>query len=271
MQDHYLLGRSSRALVRLERQAALIEAETEALFRRAGIGRGDSVLEIGSGAGDVAMLLGRLVGPGVSPLGVERAADSAALAAARIAAVGDLAVQIEVADLNTFVPTKRFDALVGRFILPYLEDPVGTLARLIGHVRPGGAIAFMEFDVRQIGSAPEVPLLSEIGRWIVGAYEYRGVEPGLGSSLGATFRAAGLPWPELAAFQKSSCGPGGIIWYFEQLVRTLAPEIVAAGLATEAEIAAALRDGRLEAEGIARGATFYGPRWVSGWTHVPSG
>ena len=93
-----------------------------------------SVLEIGSGAGDVAMLVGRLIEPDGSVLGIEQSAKSAALAAGRVAAAGNLPVQFEVGDLDSYTPTRGYDALVGRFVLPYLADPSATLRHLASYV-----------------------------------------------------------------------------------------------------------------------------------------
>src|ERR1700677_2487770 len=78
--DTYLFGRTTGELQRLAKQAALVESETEELFLRSGITAGMHVLEIGSGAGDVAILAGRMVRPNGSVLGIERSADSAGLA-----------------------------------------------------------------------------------------------------------------------------------------------------------------------------------------------
>lgn len=89
--DTYLLGRSVRELQRLAQQAALIEPETEDLFRKSGITVGMSVLEIGSGAGDVAILVGRLIRPEGTVLGIERSADSVALATTRVGAAANIA------------------------------------------------------------------------------------------------------------------------------------------------------------------------------------
>src|ERR1700733_1508324 len=88
--DTYLFGRSTGELQRLARQAALVEPETEELFLRSGITAGMHVLEIGSGAGDVAILAGRMVRPTGSVLGIERSADSAGLAAQRVAAAANV-------------------------------------------------------------------------------------------------------------------------------------------------------------------------------------
>ena len=59
----YALGNTDAEHDRLIRQAAYLAPVTERLFREAGIGPGHRVLELGSGVGDVAMLVAGLVGP----------------------------------------------------------------------------------------------------------------------------------------------------------------------------------------------------------------
>jgi SAM-dependent methyltransferase len=77
----YALGATSAEHARLIRQAVIWDPFTERLFRDAGIGPGQRVLDIGSGVGDVAMLAARLVGPSGAVIGVER--DPATIATAR--------------------------------------------------------------------------------------------------------------------------------------------------------------------------------------------
>src|SRR5271167_2492594 len=112
--DTYLFGRSTGELQRLARQAALVEPETEELFLRSGITAGMRVLEIGSGAGDVPMLAGRMVRPDGSVLGIERSADSVGLATGRVAAAANINARFEVGDINSYRPSSAYDALVGR-------------------------------------------------------------------------------------------------------------------------------------------------------------
>ena len=59
----YALGSTDAEHERLILQAARLAPLTERLFREAGIGPGQRVLDLGSGVGDVAMLVARLVGP----------------------------------------------------------------------------------------------------------------------------------------------------------------------------------------------------------------
>jgi len=68
----YVLGDTGAEHARLVRQAAIFNPFTERLFRDAGIGPGQRVLDIGSGVGDIAMLVARLVGPTGEVVGVER-------------------------------------------------------------------------------------------------------------------------------------------------------------------------------------------------------
>jgi len=52
----YLLGETSAEHARLIRQAYIFGPFTERLFREAGVGTGQRVLDVGSGVGDVALL-----------------------------------------------------------------------------------------------------------------------------------------------------------------------------------------------------------------------
>src|SRR4051794_30009243 len=77
----YALARAQEEYERLTRQAAFLHDTTRRLFRTAGVIPGLRVLDIGSGAGDVAFLAAKLVGPHGSVVGVD--VDGAALNVAR--------------------------------------------------------------------------------------------------------------------------------------------------------------------------------------------
>src|SRR5262245_59696517 len=140
----YALGYTNAEQERLIRQAAIIAPIAERLFRGAGIGSGQRVLDLGSGMGDVAMLVARLVGPSGEVVGVERDTNSIARARARAAAAGLRNVSFLNGNVNNIVSSQPFDAAVGRFILMFLHDPVSVLRSAVGLVRPGGVVAFQE-------------------------------------------------------------------------------------------------------------------------------
>ena len=80
----YLLGSSDAEHERLIRQATLLAPFTERFFRQAGIRSGQRVLDLGSGVGDVAMLVSNLVGRSGEVVGIER--DERSLLVARVRA-----------------------------------------------------------------------------------------------------------------------------------------------------------------------------------------
>jgi ubiquinone/menaquinone biosynthesis C-methylase UbiE len=77
----YILGHSGREIQRLVHQASILRPITERLLRSAGISQGMRVLDLGCGAGDVALLAAELVGPSGSVVGIDR--NQAVIAMAR--------------------------------------------------------------------------------------------------------------------------------------------------------------------------------------------
>src|SRR6266567_2963698 len=116
----YALGYTNAEHDRLMRQAARIAPITERLFRDAGIGLGQRVLDLGSGVGDVSMLVARMVGPSGEVVGIERDAASFARANARVSVVVLLHLRFTHADV-TYIPiVQPFHAAAGRVILVFL-------------------------------------------------------------------------------------------------------------------------------------------------------
>src|SRR5580693_8975580 len=106
----YVLGAASAEHARLIRQAAIFEPFTERLFRDAGVGPGQRVLDIGSGVGDVAMLAARLIGPTGEVVGVERDATTLAMARSRVDKAGLSNVRFLEADVRLVPSSEPFDA-----------------------------------------------------------------------------------------------------------------------------------------------------------------
>src|SRR5215472_10896035 len=84
----YVLGHSPAEIQRLKAQAEILRPITERLLLNAGIGPGMRVLDIGCGAGDVAMLAAGLVGPSGSVVGIDRNPQVLAMARERALAGG---------------------------------------------------------------------------------------------------------------------------------------------------------------------------------------
>ena len=194
----YALGYTDAEQERLIRQATLIAPHTERLFREAGIGVGHRVLDLGSGMGDVSMLVAGLVGASGEVVGIERDATSIERAQARVAAAGLRNVSFLNADLNNIVTDRPFDAVVGRYILMFLPDPVSVLRSVSRLVRPAGVLAFQEPSwIPMLALGDRLPLWSCVLRSIHETILRSGANPEMGLDLYSIFQTIGLPAPRM--------------------------------------------------------------------------
>src|SRR2546429_9975683 len=108
----YALGSTDAEHERLIRQAARLAPLTERLFREAGIGPGQCVLDLGSGVGDVAMLVARLVGPSGDVVGIERDPRAITRANARLAEAGVRNLTFTQSEWSQIASASLFDAVV---------------------------------------------------------------------------------------------------------------------------------------------------------------
>ena len=221
----YPLGSTEGEHERLIRQAKLLAPLTERFFRQADIGPGQRVLDLGSGGGDVAMLAARLVGPSGEVVGVERDTRSIARARVRVAEAGLHNVTFTRSDVCELPGDKPFDAVVGRFILQFLPDPIAALQSLSHLVHPGGVIAFHEpcwTAILPLGA--HLPLWSACASLVCESLQRSGGNTEMGLTLCRIFRQAGLPTPNLQMEIPLAEAACSALWIYD-LVCTLLPQI----------------------------------------------
>jgi ubiquinone/menaquinone biosynthesis C-methylase UbiE len=256
---------------RLIRQSAFINSFTRALFAEAGVAPGMRVLDIGSGAGDVALIAADMVGPTGEVVGIDRNGAALSLARARATTVGFAHVAFREGDINELAPEEKFDAVVGRLVLMYMPDPAATLRVLARHLRPGGIIAFGEYNITPVTmrDLPTMPTTRKLFGWIDGAFRHAGAETRMGDKLFLTFRKADLPFPTLSLMSHMGGGPK---WdgyaYAAATVRSLLALILKAGLASEEEIGIDTLEERLRAETVAANGVIRLPELVNAWARV---
>jgi ubiquinone/menaquinone biosynthesis C-methylase UbiE len=229
----YALGNTDAEHERLIRQAAILAPLTERFFRQAGIGPGQRVLDLGSGVGDVAMLTARLVGPSGEVVGVERDARSVARAGTRAAEAGLNNLIFAQSDVRELPADRPFDAVVGRFILQFLPDPVAGLQAISQLVRPEGIIAFHEPCWSPIlPLAAHLPLWSACASLIRESLERSGGNTEMGLAIYRTFQQAGLPAPTLQMEIPVGDNPAAALWIYD-LFCTLLPRMQQLNLSLE--------------------------------------
>jgi ubiquinone/menaquinone biosynthesis C-methylase UbiE len=264
----YLLAYSDEEIRRLERQAQFVSSLTRRLFEMAGIAPGMRVLDVGSGAGDVALLLAEYVGQEGSVVGVELNPDMAQLARQRVKHVGLTNVSFIAGDINTVALDGEFDAIVGRLILIYLRDKVAVLHRLVEHLRPGGIVAFQDLDFAGIGaSSPPAPLAGQAVGWLREVFRRSGLEVHMGLQLYRLFVDAGLPGPGMELISTAGGGPAWEGYYhLAAVLKSVFQPLIKLDIATEEEVGIETLEERLREESVRLGGAMTGLALMNAWT-----
>jgi 2-polyprenyl-3-methyl-5-hydroxy-6-metoxy-1,4-benzoquinol methylase len=264
-----LRGRGAAAPRRLISQSKLYGRFTRRLLEDAGVEEGMKVLDVGTGAGDLALMAAEMVGPAGSVVGVDQDPQVLKAASARAEAARLDNVCFYAGDFREGVPADGpFDAMVGRLVLLYVPDPAEALRGLVDHLEPGGIAAFGEFNFLPESALahPPTPLWETMWNWMRAVVREAGFDPATGYNLRRTFLHAGLPEPEM-----NLCSPvgGGPDWpgydHAAESVRSMLPLIVKLGIATEEEVEIDTLARRLRAETVAADGVVKAPDLLSAW------
>ena len=147
-----------------------IEAEgagpvlTSALLQQAGMGRGDHVLDVGSGYGEPGLSAAKAVGPTGHVTCLDISADMLAFAKERSRSCGLDNVTFVEGDVETTqLEPESFDVVLSRATLMYAADPLATLQRLKAALRPGGRLAVAVWATPdQVAFATPVPVMVDM-------------------------------------------------------------------------------------------------------------
>jgi SAM-dependent methyltransferase len=268
----YVFGRSVGEAQSIQLLAQILAPVTRQFLEQAGLCAGMKVLEVGSGAGDVALLAAELVGPSGTVIGVENNPTILETALARTQAAGLTQVSFVESDLTALVLDDTFDAVVGRYILHHLRDPVLALRQLVRHLRPGGIVAFQEADLTRLGtSIPPVPLFEQVGDWIKEPFRRAGLDLQFGLRLYRVFLEAGLPAPQIHC--ESFLG-AGLDWPWYDVIAgrvgSVLPMLLKYGLVTAEEVEISTLAQRLRDAVVAGASVVMAPDLVSAWTRTLS-
>jgi SAM-dependent methyltransferase len=267
----YLFGHSAAETERLRLQAQMFAPSTRRFLEHAGIGPGMRMLDVGTGAGDVALLAAELVGEDGSVLGIDTNGELLDLARERAATAGFGNVSFVTGDASSIELEADFDAVVGRCVLFFVPDRAALLRRLAGHVRGGGVVGFQEPANATLApmALPPSELLEQMWGWILETYRRAGMDLYAGLRLHSIFLEAGLPAPEM---HLDAAAGGGPDWpgtrYMAGLIRTILPLITKLGVASEEEVQIDTLAERLQAElGREGAAVTWG--FISAWARLP--
>ena len=269
----YTMGRSAGETERLIEQAHLYERLTLRMLRNAGVEPGMKVLDIGSGAGDVAMAAAQLVGPEGAVVGVDMNPEILEIARARAQQAGHANIEFLAGDALELELPRDFDAVVGRLVLMYIADPVAALKQFVTHLRSGGIVAFQEAELtlyRAVHSR-DTPVVNQLVEWGLEVFQRSGANIGMGLELQRVFTEAGLPTPVAHLEAPAGAGPDWVgFGFLQQAFTSLLPLLESFGIATAAEVDVETLGERLQREAESSGRLIVLPPHVTAYARLPT-
>jgi SAM-dependent methyltransferase len=211
-----------------------------------------------------------LLDPGGSVLGVDQAQRLLEIAERRRVAAGAEQIEFRQADARAFTASEPFDAIVARLLLFHLPDREEVLRRQLAALRPGGTIVLIEFDIGAMRAEPEAPLVDAVRDWIEPAFRSVGADPRIGAQAGQLLRRTGYADVSTLGIQAyfAPTDPIGPV-LCAGIARTLAPQIVAQGIADEAELGLETLEERIAQQVAAHDAVILPPAVVGAWGTRP--
>ncbi|MBX2800373.1 MAG: methyltransferase domain-containing protein [Myxococcales bacterium] len=203
-EDQYLLGHGPVEWSRLTEQHALWGPRLLDDLRRAGVGLGSRVLEVGCGAADLLCDLVALTGRAE---GLEQ--DPAAVRTAR-QRLGERA-EVRQGDLMQDELGGPFDAVVARWVLSFLPQPSEAVRRMATALTPGGVLVIHDYNHDALGVWPRHPDIDGAIEAFRAAYRARGGDLWIAARLPAMLAQAGLQ-VEAVTPHAAAGPPGGDVW-----------------------------------------------------------
>lgn len=251
----YVLGTGLDELARLAMQHRLWSDAAHSLWRKARIGMGQSVLDVGCGPGfasfDLAQLVtqsGRVVGIDESQNFVDHAnAQAQSRALPHLSAhLGDVQNLHAVLTASAPLPAghsplpSSFDLAYARWVLCFVKDPEAVIAGVASLLKPGGRFCINDyFNYRSMTMAPRRASFDKAVAATVQSWEARGGNTDIVAILPRLLEKHGLKVTHLDVHQRvCRGGPAGaetMFGWIDVWWRTFAPKLVDMGLLTKAD------------------------------------
>jgi SAM-dependent methyltransferase len=181
----YLLGTHDEEIERLGLQHSVWRPRTLDAWRRAGITRGQTILDVGCGPGYAACDLAEIVGPGGRVIAIDRSRrflDALGIFQAERRLANITSVEQDLDDSK--FPELQADGAWTRWVFAFVKHPRELLARVAERLKPGAPLVVFEYCVYSTwGLAPRLPELEEFVKAVMESWRADGGEPDIGRQL----------------------------------------------------------------------------------------
>ena len=189
----YVLGTHDAEIARLQLQHGIWRNLVHDCWQRAGIAKGQHVIDIGCGPGFASRDLAALVGQNGKVTGIERSERFIAYADALCRQAGHDNAAFVKADVMLDNPDLRdADAIWCRWLAIFVSDPALLVNKMAAMLKPGGKLIFHEYvNYETYQSIPPSRRLEEFVQHVMISWRDFGGEPNVAKLLPGILAEAG--------------------------------------------------------------------------------
>ena len=244
VQKEYALGTHDAEIVRLGVQHKIWSASAFAIWERAGISAGKTVLDIGCGPGYTSYDLAGVVTSKGRVIAIDESTRFIEHLKGRLQRDSEIPIDARVGDVQKLnLPAKTIDAAYQRWVLCFVRDPEAVIRGVAKALKPGGVFAIQDYmNYEGVLLAPQSKAFLRFMVVVSEAWNERGGDTKIGMRLPTLLKKHGLTPREISPLHRIA-RPHSQLWTWPTIfIETYAPKLVEEGRLTGEEHKALLRD-----------------------------
>ncbi len=209
----YVLGTGDVEIQRLGIQHAVWREPAQAAWDKAGIGPGQTVVDIGCGPGYATLDLAQRVGPKGRVIAIDRSRRFLDFLLAQAQARGLNNIECLERDLDADrLPERCADHVWSRWVFIFVRSPRALLARVQKMLRPGGTLILHEYsDYASWRSEPASAEIAAFVQAVMKSWRAEGGDPNIAGRLAGWLREDGMAGLRTQPIQRVA-RPGDPAW-----------------------------------------------------------
>ncbi len=243
-QKEYALGTHDAEIVRLGVQHKLWSASAFAIWERAGICAGETVLDIGCGPGYTSYDLSGVVTSKGKVIAIDESTRFIEHLKTRLQHDRGIPIHARVGDVQRLdLPANSIDAAYQRWVLCFVRDPEAVIRGVAKALKPGGVFAIQDYmNYEGVLLAPLSKAFLRFMAVVSKAWNERGGDTKVGLQLPTLLTKHGLTPRDIRPLHRVA-RPHSQLWTWPTIfIETYAPKLVQEGRLTSEEHKALVRD-----------------------------